>query len=185
LEYFKNLADKHQLRKYIRLNHKVVGAWWKEETQEWHVKIQRGDDVNDIIDDKCNVLVNASGVLKFVPNIYKRESFLVLTQWFSKWQWPNIPGRESFKGPMLHSAAWDDSVDLENKTVAMIGSGSSAVQIVPNIRAEVKNLKCFIRSTSWVTAGFGSNFAGENGANFKCKFARYPAMEDVSFMATC
>ena len=66
LEYFKTLADNYGLRKYVKLDHKVVGAWWKEESQEWHVKIQRGDNSKDIIDDKCNVLVNASGVLKFV-----------------------------------------------------------------------------------------------------------------------
>lgn len=69
---------------------------------------------------------------------------------------------------MLHSANWDDSVEIKGKTVAVIGSGSSAVQIVPNIRPEVKDLKCFIRSASWVTAGFGSNFAGKDGTNFKC-----------------
>jgi cation diffusion facilitator CzcD-associated flavoprotein CzcO len=62
---------------------------------------------------------------------------------------------------MLHSANWDSNVDLKGKTVAVIGSGSSAMQIVPNILPEVKDLKCFIRSKSWVTAGFGSNFAGK------------------------
>lgn len=150
MQYFKTLADKNDLRKYVRLNHKVVGAYWKEETQEWHVKIQKGDNPEDVFDDKCNILVNASGVL-------------------NKWQWPKIRGRESFKGPMLHSAAWDSSVDLKDKTIAVIGSGSSAVQIVPNIQPDAKNLKCFIRSASWVTAGFGSNFAGKDGANFKCE----------------
>lgn len=52
----------------------------------------------------------------------------------SKWKWPNIPGRESFKGPMLHSANWDDSVSLQGKRVGVIGGGSSAVQIVPNLQ---------------------------------------------------
>ncbi|KAL5315065.1 hypothetical protein ACEPPN_017716 [Leptodophora sp. 'Broadleaf-Isolate-01'] len=148
LQYFKTLADDYKLRKYIKLSHRVVGATWSEETQEWHVKIQRGDNPEDVIDDKCNVLVNASGVLKQVLS------------------YPGLDDRESFRGPMLHSANWDSNVDLRGKTVAIIGSGSSAVQIVPNILPELKNLKCFIRSTSWVTAGFGSNFAGKNGGNF-------------------
>ncbi|RDW59448.1 hypothetical protein BP6252_12535 [Coleophoma cylindrospora] len=156
LQYFKTLAEENDLVKYIRLKHKVVGAWWKEEDQEWHVKIQRGDDPNDVIDDRCNVLVNASGVLKHVPSPL-----------YLKWKWPQIPGRETFQGPMLHSAAWDPSVEWKGKKVAVIGSGSSAVQIVPNLQPHVPNLKCFIRSTSWVTAGFGSNFAGKDGANFK------------------
>lgn len=52
----------------------------------------------------------------------------------SKWKWPAIKGREAFEGKMLHSANWDNSVDLRGKKVAVIGSGSSAVQIVPNIQ---------------------------------------------------
>lgn len=71
----------------------------------------------------------------------------------SNWKWPDIPGRESFKGPVLHSAVWDSSVDLKGKTVAVIGSGSSAVQIIPAIHPLVNHMKCFIRSQSWVTPG--------------------------------
>jgi cation diffusion facilitator CzcD-associated flavoprotein CzcO len=70
---------------------------------------------------------------------------------------------------MLHSANWDDSIQLEGKRVGVIGSGSSAVQIVPNIQPLVSSLKCFIRSQSWVTASFGQRFAGKGGTNFKCK----------------
>lgn len=88
---------------------------------------------------------------------------------------------------MLHSANWDDSIELKGKKVAVIGSGSSAVQIVPNIQPSkymafrsdqrykyrltdisvVGDLKCFIRSASWVTGGFGQRFAGKGGTNFK------------------
>lgn len=50
--------------KYMKLSHKVVGASWVEEDQEWHVQVQRGDDPGDIVHDKCNILINASGVLK-------------------------------------------------------------------------------------------------------------------------
>ncbi|TVY48521.1 putative sterigmatocystin biosynthesis monooxygenase [Lachnellula occidentalis] len=148
LAYFKKLAVENDLLKYVRLSHRIVGAWWEEDTKEWRVKVQRGDNPDDVFEDRCNILVNASGVL-------------------NKWKWPNIKGRETFQGPMLHSANWDDSVSLEGKTVAVIGSGSSAVQIVPNILPVVGKLKCFIRSSSWVTAGFGSNFAGKDGGNFK------------------
>lgn len=52
----------------------------------------------------------------------------------SKWKWPAIKGLESFQGPRLHSASWDDNVQLQGKRVAVIGSGSSAVQIVPSIQ---------------------------------------------------
>ncbi|KAH7319073.1 putative dimethylaniline monooxygenase [Rhexocercosporidium sp. MPI-PUGE-AT-0058] len=148
LQYFKTVADEYNLRKYIKLSHRVVGATWSEESQEWHVKVQRGDDPEDVFDDTCSVLVNASGVL-------------------NKWKWPAIKGRASFRGLMLHTANWDSKINLKDKTVAVIGSGSSAVQIVPSILPDVKNLKCFIRSPSWITAAVGLNFAGKNGGNFE------------------
>ncbi|KAB2573263.1 putative sterigmatocystin biosynthesis monooxygenase stcW [Lasiodiplodia theobromae] len=147
LAYFKKVAEDYGLLKYVRLSHTVVGAAWDEGEQQWRVRVQRGADADDVIEDKAHVLVNASGVL-------------------NKWKWPAIKGRETFKGPMLHSAAWDDRIDLAGKRVAVIGGGSSAVQIVPNIQPAVKSLSCFIRSTSWVTAGFGQRYAGKDGANF-------------------
>lgn len=64
LQYFKDVAEKHDLNKYIRLSHRVVGAYWDEEDQMWDVKIQKGDDPNAIIEDRANIFVNASGVLK-------------------------------------------------------------------------------------------------------------------------
>jgi cation diffusion facilitator CzcD-associated flavoprotein CzcO len=66
LKYFKGIADKYGLRKYIRLDHKVVGAVWVEQDQQWHVKIQKGDNPQDVFEDKGHILVNASGVLKWV-----------------------------------------------------------------------------------------------------------------------
>ncbi|KAE8158896.1 hypothetical protein BDV40DRAFT_291389 [Aspergillus tamarii] len=148
LQYFKGIADQYGLRKYIRLNHRIVGAWWDEHDEQWRVKVQRGDNPIDTFEDHGHVLINASGVL-------------------NKWKWPAIHGRETFRGPMLHSAHWDDQVELKGKRVAVIGSGSSAVQIVPTIQPIVSSLKCFIRSASWVTAGFGQRFAGKGGTNFQ------------------
>ncbi|KAM0266699.1 hypothetical protein ACHAPA_006621 [Fusarium lateritium] len=148
LQYFKDVAEKYDLNKYIRLNHKVVGAFWDEGAQKWHVRIQRGDNPQDVFEDEADIFVNASGVL-------------------NKWKWPNIPGRESFKGSMLHSANWDDSVSLQGKRIGVIGGGSSAVQIVPNLQPVVGHMTCFLRSAAWVTGGFGQRFAGKNGSNYK------------------
>jgi len=52
----------------------------------------------------------------------------------SNWRWPDIPGLHDFNGKLLHSAHWDNSYDFQNKTVAIIGSGSSAIQIVPQLQ---------------------------------------------------
>lgn len=102
----------------------------------------------------------------------------------STYKYPNIPGIEEFRGKLMHSAAWDGKYDLSGKTVAVIGGGSSAVQIIPNIQpgmpsclisypkltdAVVGKLIPFLRSSVWITTGFGAKYAGPGGTNFKCK----------------
>lgn len=70
----------------------------------------------------------------------------------------------------MHSANWDDSYDLTNKTVAVIGGGSSAVQIIPSIQPKVKKLIPYLRSPVWITAGFGAKHAAPGGINFQCTY---------------
>ena len=69
----------------------------------------------------------------------------------------------------MHSAAWDAEYDLTGKTVAVIGGGSSAVQIIPSIQPRVKKLIPYLRSPVWITAGFGAKYAAPGGENFKCE----------------
>jgi cation diffusion facilitator CzcD-associated flavoprotein CzcO len=66
----------------------------------------------------------------------------------------------------MHTATWDEDYDLKDKDVAIIGSGSSAAQVVPSIQPIVKKLYSFNRSATWITAGFAQRFAGPDGGNF-------------------
>jgi cation diffusion facilitator CzcD-associated flavoprotein CzcO len=75
--------------------------------------------------------VNASGIL-------------------NNWKWPSIPGLQSFKGQLLHSAHYDESADLTGKRVGLIGNGSSGIQILPAIYPKVKAVTTFLRSPTWV-----------------------------------
>lgn len=68
----------------------------------------------------------------------------------------------------MHTARWDKTYDLKNKRVVVIGAGSSAAQLVPNIQPLVKELHNFIKSPTWITAGFAQRFAGPDGGNFHC-----------------
>ena len=90
----------------------------------------------------------------------------------------------------MHSARWDSSYDLKGKTVAVVGGGSSAVQIVPSIQpsesstspqvrgfiltfhSAVGRLFAFLRSPVWITTGFGAKYAGPGGTNFNCEYFR-------------
>jgi cation diffusion facilitator CzcD-associated flavoprotein CzcO len=74
----------------------------------------------------------------------------------------------TFKGKLMHTARWDKTYDLKNKRVVVIGAGSSAAQFVPNIQPLVKELHNFIKSPTWITAGFAQRFAGPDGGNFHC-----------------
>jgi cation diffusion facilitator CzcD-associated flavoprotein CzcO len=69
----------------------------------------------------------------------------------------------------MHSAHYEEGCDLSNKRVAVIGAGSSGVQIVAAIQQKVQRLYHWIRSPIWITAGFAQTWAGKNGANFRCE----------------
>jgi len=71
-------------------------------------------------------------------------------------KWPSIRGLDSFSGPKVHSGAWDTSYDFRNKKIAVIGNGSSAIQIIPQLqKIEGASLMCFFRSPTWISSEFG------------------------------
>lgn len=109
LAYFKDVVATYGLGRFAKLNHRVLGAWWNDDSGKWKIKVQPGDNPEESFYDEGDVLINATGVL-------------------NAWKWPNIPGIEKFK-MKEHSAAWDHSISLENKIVGVIGNGSSAIQV--------------------------------------------------------
>ncbi|KAL2837716.1 putative dimethylaniline monooxygenase [Aspergillus pseudoustus] len=147
LEYFKDVVETHDLARFVKLDHSVVGAWWDGGKGKWKVKVQPNrKNEEQAFYDEGDVLINATGVL-------------------NNWKWPQVPGVEKFE-KKVHSANWDTLIDLQDMVVGVIGNGSSAVQIIPAIFPKVKQLKAFMRSPTWITAGFAQKYAGENGANF-------------------
>lgn len=75
---------------------------------------------------------------------------------FSSWNWPKIPGIETFNGKLLHTAAWDEAYDWSNKKVAVIGIGSSGIQVVPNVAAKANHVDFYVRSSTWIVPGPGA-----------------------------
>ena len=76
-------------------------------------------------------------------------------------------GLDIFKGKLMHSAVWDGNYDLTGNRVAVIGGGSSAVQIMPAIQPNVAHMTACIRTPGWVVTNFGAKYAGPRGSNFK------------------
>ncbi|EFW98457.1 steroid monooxygenase-like protein [Grosmannia clavigera kw1407] len=161
LAYFTRAAEKHGLLPYVRFGQRVTEAVWHEDEGLWRFQIE---DVATGTQhaDYGHFFINASGYL-------------------NNWKWPAIDGLHSFGGTLLHSAAWDDQIDLHDKTVAVIGYGSSGIQVVTALQPVVKHLTTFIRGPTWITAGFGSKYAAPGGLNFafsdeqKQHFASDPA----------
>ncbi|KAI1344236.1 cyclohexanone monooxygenase [Xylariaceae sp. FL0016] len=128
-QYFMDFCEKYDLRKYIKLQHKVVSAVWHEDRGQWEVTVEHGGQT---FTDWCDVLVNASGLL-------------------NKWRWPSIPGLDTFNGKLVHSACWDQSVNYQDKRVAVLGTGSSAIQILPQVQKSASLVKSFMRGTTWIS----------------------------------
>ena len=79
----------------------------------------------------------------------------------SRYKWPEIPNLDTYKGKLIHSAAWDTDFSFENKAVGIIGSGASAVQILPLIQPVAKSLTSFNRSKVWIATEFVDKYATE------------------------
>lgn len=137
-EYLDHCVEKYQLSKYIELSHRVIGATWNEAAQLWEVQIE--DTANQIVfSDQCHFLINAGGIL-------------------NNWRWPSIPGLHDFGGKLVHSANWPSDWDYKGLKVAVVGNGSTGIQIVPSLQPHVKELVHIIRSPTWVTPGAASRY---------------------------
>ncbi|MFD4432656.1 flavin-containing monooxygenase, partial [Nocardia sp. NPDC058497] len=125
LDYIRNVADKYDVRRHIRFGTEVTAAEYDDATGTWTVRLSAGDTV--VVD----VVVSAVGQL-------------------SRPALPDIAGRDTFAGDSFHSAEWDHDVDVTGKRVAVIGTGASAVQFVPEIQPEVEKLTVFQRSAPYI-----------------------------------
>lgn len=148
-DYFKGRAKAYGVDDFLKLQHRVDKAVWSPKEGRWEVSVQDLKHEQVFI-DKAEVLINAAGFLKYeIPLSCNQcacpceRGFLLLIQLLSKWKWPDIADIGEFKGQLTHSAQWDDSYDFTGKRVAIIGSGSSAIQIVPELQPGKHSSKFF------------------------------------------
>jgi cation diffusion facilitator CzcD-associated flavoprotein CzcO len=124
LDYLRRCAVDHGITDRIRLGHEVVAARWHEDDRRWRVETAGGAVTAD-------VLVGGMGPLS-EPRI------------------PDLPGIDTFRGAIFHSACWDHDHDLTGERVAVIGTGASAIQFVPQIQPQVARLHLFQRTAPWI-----------------------------------
>ena len=125
LRYFEGFADRHGLRPHLRTSTEVASAEWDASASDWRLQTTGGDEV------RARFVAGACGQLS-VPHV------------------PAFAGLSDFAGATWHSADWDHSVDVRGKRVAVIGSGASAIQIVPAIAGVASQLVVFQRTPTWI-----------------------------------
>ena len=129
LAYFRGFVERHGLAPHIRFNTEVSSARYDEQSATWEVELRTGEGAVET--QSFNALVSAVGQLNR-PKI------------------PDIPGRDTFRGTQVHSAEWDPALDLTGKRVAVVGSGASAFQLVPEVAKVAAKLYVFQRSAPWM-----------------------------------
>jgi cation diffusion facilitator CzcD-associated flavoprotein CzcO len=125
LDYLRGVADAYGIRPLIRFSQPVASCTFDESTALWRVSTETGDEY------EADALVLATGQLNR-PSI------------------PRLPGRERFAGHSFHSARWDHGYDLAGKRVAVVGTGASAVQFVPEVAELAAQLTVFQRTANWL-----------------------------------
>ncbi|HEX4871183.1 MAG TPA: NAD(P)/FAD-dependent oxidoreductase [Nevskiaceae bacterium] len=123
--YLEKCVDKYGLAPHIQLGREVVSARFDEASGRWQVRTRDGSRYS------ARVLVSGMGGL-------------------SNPAFPSIPGLERFAGRAFHSAQWDHGYDLRGKRVAVIGTGASAIQFVPQIQKQVAQLDLYQRTPPWI-----------------------------------
>lgn len=123
--YMQRLAEKHGLLAHLRLGTRLTAATFDEATGHWNLATDRGDTL-------------------------RAPFFVCSTGPLSQLRWPDIPGLANFKGERLHSARWDATVPLAGRRVAVIGTGSTASQLIPPIASQAGQLHVFQRTANWV-----------------------------------
>ncbi len=152
LEYLNHVADKFDLRRDMQFRSTVTAAHWDEVANQWNVTLESGQKATS------RFLMTAVGIL-------------------SAHTLPAIPGRDSFKGPAYHPARWPHTpVDFTGKRVGIIGTGATAIQAIPEIARQAKQLTVFQRRPNWAAPLHNSKITKEEMEKIKARYEEIYAL---------
>lgn len=150
LAYLESVCDDFDLRRHLRTDSRVRGARWDDETMRWHVDVESDRDGTFVID--ADVVVSAVGL-------------------FGDPKLPDIDGLDRFVGPVLHTSRWDAGVDLSAKRIAVVGTGASAVQVIPELARIAAEVNVFQRTPPWMVPKDDRRFTEDELARFRRPWA--------------
>ena len=129
LDYLRGVVAKYDLADHIALRHRVLGCEWVEEHQVWRVSV--ADPAGRALVYEANAVITATGILNGVSI-------------------PEVPGAETFAGTAMHTAEWDDAVDLAGKRVVVLGTGCTSVQVVAKLAGVAEQVDVVFRQPHWI-----------------------------------
>ena len=151
LEYLKNVASSQNIENHIKYDSDIINFEFVEKNGYWKLTDRKG----------------TTTTVKMV---------IVAVGPFNRPQIPHIEGHEGFAGKTLHSARWDVNYELKGKRVAVIGTGASAVQIVPAIAPNAAHLTVFQRTAAWLS----NRMDGEISIAKQQRYAKYPILQKTA-----
>jgi monooxygenase len=134
LEYIQETATVEGIDKHIRFNHKIVAADWSTDDARWRITAER-TDTGETIELTCGFIFSCSGYYRY-----------------DRGYTPEFPGMDSFNGTIVHPQAWPEDLDYAGKKVVVIGSGATAVTLIPSMADDAAHVTMLQRSPSYIAA---------------------------------
>lgn len=130
--YIEETVTEEKIDRHIHLNHRVLGAAWSSEQARWHIRAQR-TDTGELLEITCGFLFSCSGYYRY------DHGYL-----------PDFPGMERFSGPIVHPQSWPEDLDYTDRRVVVIGSGATAVTLVPAMAETAAHVTMLQRSPTYI-----------------------------------
>jgi monooxygenase len=134
LSYLQETVDENDLSAHIRFGHKLLGADWSSEDAQWTVRVER-TGTGETIELTCGVLFSAAGYYDYQAGFT-----------------PDFEGRDEFQGTIVHPQHWPEDLDYGGKRVVVIGSGATAVTLIPAMAGKAAHVTMLQRSPSYVVS---------------------------------
>jgi cation diffusion facilitator CzcD-associated flavoprotein CzcO len=128
-QYLSDIADRYRLRELIKFDHDVSSIFFDSTAQLWRITTNQGD--------------------------YEAKCVILATGGLAEPRLPDTAGLATFTGTIMHTARWDETIELLGKRVGVIGTGASSIQVVPEIAPIVTRLEVFQRTPSWILPHLG------------------------------
>ena len=154
--YLDDVADREGLRERIRLRTPMLGAEWDEDAARWRVHTPAGEITAEALVLACGRLTE--------PLI------------------PEVPGLATFPGPLFHSARWDHGADLAGRHVAVVGTGASAIQLVPELARTAAHVTLFQRTPAWIVPREARAYTDAERARFAAHPEELARLRDTLYL---